>query len=151
MKLYLKRLILIVCALCSPTLALASTAPAISITPGYTTIGVSTSLQYTATVTGLSNTAVTWEVNGIVGGNATLGTISTSGLYKAPATIPAAEILIEAVASNKTTIADVYVVIQPVGPAISAVSAEPDSRWKLYGNCPRAVGLCVLPRSITAR
>jgi hypothetical protein len=31
---------------------------------------------------------VTWSVNGAVGGNATLGTISSTGLYAAPTTIP---------------------------------------------------------------
>ncbi len=45
-------------------------------------------LQYTATVTGTSNTAVTWSVNGVVGGNSTVGTISSSGLFQAPATVP---------------------------------------------------------------
>jgi hypothetical protein len=34
------------------------------------------------------DTAVTWEVNGIVAGNPTLGTISASGLYIAPRAIP---------------------------------------------------------------
>jgi hypothetical protein len=35
-------------------------------------------------VTNSLNTAVTWEVNGISGGNATVGTISNGGLYIAP-------------------------------------------------------------------
>jgi uncharacterized protein (DUF1800 family) len=44
--------------------------------------------QFTASVTGTSNTAVTWEVNNVVGGSATTGTISASGLYTAPAVMP---------------------------------------------------------------
>lgn len=44
---------------------------------------------FTATVSNASNAAVTWQVNGLTGGNATLGTISASGLYTAPATPPA--------------------------------------------------------------
>jgi hypothetical protein len=40
------------------------------------------------TVTGATNTAVNWEVNGMVGGTATTGTISASGAYKAPAQVP---------------------------------------------------------------
>ncbi len=43
---------------------------------------------FTATVSHTSNTAVTWQVNGIAGGNSTVGTISTSGAYVAPGTIP---------------------------------------------------------------
>jgi parallel beta-helix repeat protein len=44
--------------------------------------------QFTATVTGTSNTAVTWSVNGISGGNSTGGTISSAGLYTAPQDLP---------------------------------------------------------------
>jgi serine protease len=43
---------------------------------------------FTATVQNTSNTSVTWQVGGVTGGNATVGTISTSGLYTAPATVP---------------------------------------------------------------
>jgi uncharacterized protein (DUF1800 family) len=45
--------------------------------------------QFTAAVTGTSNTAVSWSVNGVAGGNATLGTISATGEYTAPTSIPA--------------------------------------------------------------
>jgi uncharacterized repeat protein (TIGR03803 family) len=45
--------------------------------------------QFTAKVTGTSKTAVNWSVNGVAGGNATVGTISAAGLYTAPATVPA--------------------------------------------------------------
>lgn len=40
--------------------------------------------QFTATVAGATDTAVTWEVNGVVGGTAATGTISDSGLFVAP-------------------------------------------------------------------
>ncbi|HEY6337205.1 MAG TPA: hypothetical protein VIW68_01805 [Candidatus Sulfotelmatobacter sp.] len=40
--------------------------------------------QFTATVTGSSNTSVTWSVDGVVNGNGTAGTI-TDGLYTPPA------------------------------------------------------------------
>jgi hypothetical protein len=52
---------------------------------------VSSTLGFTASVTGTSNTGVTWTVNGIANGNATYGTISGSGLtvtYDAPAAVP---------------------------------------------------------------
>jgi hypothetical protein len=41
--------------------------------------------QFTATVTNTTNHGVIWAVDGIVGGNSTVGTISTSGLYHPPA------------------------------------------------------------------
>ena len=32
--------------------------------------------------------SLTWTVNGVVGGNANVGTVTTKGLYKAPASLP---------------------------------------------------------------
>ena len=45
----------------------------------------------TSTVTGAGNysNAVNWLVNGIAGGNSTVGTIGSSGLYTAPVVVPA--------------------------------------------------------------
>lgn len=60
----------------------------ISISPTTAAIGLSGTVQFTAAVAFSTNTAVTWEVNGVSGGNATLGTISTAGLYTAPASLP---------------------------------------------------------------
>src|SRR3954468_14575900 len=36
----------------------------------------------------ISPNGIDWLVNGVVGGNATVGTITTGGLYSPPATIP---------------------------------------------------------------
>lgn len=60
----------------------------VRVTPTSATVGTSENLQFIATVAGSSNTAVKWFVNDIEGGNTTLGTISTNGLYTAPATPP---------------------------------------------------------------
>src|SRR5579862_7346136 len=49
-------------------------------------VAVSQTQQFTATVTGSTNTIVTWSVAGVVGGNSSVGTISTGGLYTPPAT-----------------------------------------------------------------
>jgi hypothetical protein len=63
----------------------AGTTVAISGAPSSLSVG--TSAQLTATVTGGTG-GVTWAVNGVAGGNSTVGTISSSGLYQAPATVP---------------------------------------------------------------
>jgi hypothetical protein len=42
--------------------------------------------QFTATVTGETSSAVTWQVNGVNGGSAAVGTISAAGLYTPPVT-----------------------------------------------------------------
>ena len=52
------------------------------------TVAVGQTIQFGATVSNTSNTAVSWSVNGVAGGNSTVGTISASGLYTAPATVP---------------------------------------------------------------
>src|SRR5690348_8936639 len=59
----------------------------LTITPTSATVLLGTSVQFIPTVTGSSN-AVTWSVNGIANGDATVGTISSAGLYTAPVTRP---------------------------------------------------------------
>jgi hypothetical protein len=47
-----------------------------------------TSAQLSATVINGTGSGVTWTVNGVPGGNATVGTITPAGLYRAPAKVP---------------------------------------------------------------
>lgn len=47
-----------------------------------------TAVPFTATVTGSSNTVVTWQVNGVTGGSAKTGTISSAGSYNPPHSVP---------------------------------------------------------------
>lgn len=60
----------------------------IAIAPTSATVRVRHTRQFTATVQNTPNTSVIWKVNGIAGGNATIGTISASGLYRAPNSVP---------------------------------------------------------------
>jgi serine protease len=61
----------------------------VSVTPDSVTLVAGTGTQaFTATVANSSDTRVSWSVNGIVGGNASVGTISATGSYVAPATRP---------------------------------------------------------------
>ena len=78
-------------------------ATCVVVTPNPVNVAVGAQQQFTATVTGVSNTSVTWEVNGVVGGNATVGTISTTGLFQAPATIPAPPTVTITAVSNANT------------------------------------------------
>src|SRR6516225_6011616 len=57
---------------------------AISVSPFVARVLFSGTQQFNATVQNTGNTSVTWDVNGTQGGNATVGTISSSGLYSAP-------------------------------------------------------------------
>src|SRR5438309_1132899 len=60
----------------------------VTISPTAATVAVGGTQPFTAMVQNTSNTAVTWQVNGMTGGNATVGTISSSGLYTAPGVVP---------------------------------------------------------------
>jgi hypothetical protein len=70
----------------------------VAVTPSTFTMGVGSNYQFAATVTGSSNTAVNWEVNGVAGGNSSVGTIDSTGLYIAPGTIPLEAVTVAAVA-----------------------------------------------------
>jgi hypothetical protein len=77
----------------SSTLAGCSSLPAGSIKGGNVTVTLQPSnatlstfgkQTFTPTVSGSSNTALNWQVNGVTAGSITTGTISTSGVYSAP-------------------------------------------------------------------
>jgi len=61
-----------------------SSTVAVSATPATATVALGKTQQFTASVTGSSNTAVTWSV----AGGASNGTIAATGLYTAPTTVP---------------------------------------------------------------
>ncbi len=61
--------------------------PAVTIS-GASQARLGTTVQLSATVTNTSNTAVTWQVNGVAGGSSATGTISPNGLYTPPMSIP---------------------------------------------------------------
>jgi len=56
----------------------------VAISPKRTAVTTGQKQAFTATVTGNSNTSVTWEVDTIAGGNSTVGTIDTNGNYTPP-------------------------------------------------------------------
>jgi hypothetical protein len=68
----------------------------VSVSPGQVSLGPGQSQQFSATVSGSGNNGVTWAANGVVGGNASVGTISQSGLYTAPSVTGSATITITA-------------------------------------------------------
>jgi hypothetical protein len=60
----------------------------VTISPVTFSLNVVTSIQISAVVSGGTNSVVTWQVNTITGGNDTVGTIDSNGVYYAPATVP---------------------------------------------------------------
>lgn len=62
----------------------------VNVNPATTTLKAAGGTKtFSASVGGTTNKAVSWFVNGVAGGNATVGTITTAGLYTAPAVVPA--------------------------------------------------------------
>ncbi len=110
----------------------------VSVSPPSTTLDTAGSQQFTATVTGTSNTAVNWNVNGVLGGNATVGTITSSGLYTAPATVPSPPtVTVTAVSQadpSKSDSADVRIVKPGTGAENQARQALPVELGTSGGN-----------------
>jgi hypothetical protein len=75
---------------CKKAAAPATTPPVVAITifPTATQMVLpSGTINFSETVTNTTNTAVTWEVNGNLGGDTTDGLISTTGVYTAPSAV----------------------------------------------------------------
>ena len=70
-----------------------------------------------------SGTGVTWSVNGTAGGSAMYGTITTAGLYTAPATVPAMNVVTVAATSAPSGIkgTSALTISQPI-PAVWSTS-----------------------------
>ena len=56
----------------------------VSVLPAAASVLLGEAQTFTATVSNATNTAVTWSVNGIPGGNSMVGTISAGGVYTSP-------------------------------------------------------------------
>jgi hypothetical protein len=120
----------------------------VSISPPSASLRTGLTRQFTVSVHWTDVTTVTWKVNGIVGGNATVGRIA-AGLYKAPDTVPSpAKVTVSATSiadpaafaeAAVTVIADIIVEIKKdflplqVGDKEEiAVHANDDLAWSLF-------------------
>ena len=90
--------------------------------------------QYIAKENGADiSSSAAWAVNGVNGGNSTVGTVSTSGLYSAPSAVPTPAIVTITAASNGATSGSISVTIitaiisppPPPNPMIVSFTATP--------------------------
>lgn len=90
MRLWKSSLILLGCALAGGCNSSGSKNKKLTVTvgPPAASVALQSTVQFTATVINATDTTVVWKVNDVVGGNSTVGTISTNGLYTAPAAVP---------------------------------------------------------------
>ena len=59
----------------------------LSVSPASIVLTPGATQQYSADVQGLSNASLSWEVDGVAGGNSSAGTINATGLYTAPSSL----------------------------------------------------------------
>lgn len=78
-------LFLLLCSLVGLSVS-ASAAVTVTVHPSRAPLTLTQTQQFTAVVANTTNHSVVWAVDGIVGGNSTVGTISISGFYRPPAT-----------------------------------------------------------------
>ena len=82
--------------------------------------------QFSATVSGGVSQAVTWAVNGVVGGAGVTGTISAAGLFTAPAVLPAPNTVTVSAASKFASSPGTLVetILNPIPVLTSASTAQ---------------------------
>ncbi len=101
----------------------------VTVSPVTTTLAPGDSRQFSATVTGNGSygTGVTWYVNNVAGGNATVGTISSTGQYKTPYPAPSSVTVKATSTSDTTKFGTAAVTLQApavaAGPALSIDAA----------------------------
>jgi hypothetical protein len=119
----------------------------IAISPVATVVVLSGTQQFTATVSGNSNTNVNWFVstqNGalVSGGNSTIGTISSTGLYTAPSVLPNPAIVTvtaQAAANSSATAAATVTLDSGI-----RVTISPFQILSLAASTPRLPGLSMV-------
>ncbi len=109
---------------CSGTASINSVL-AVTVSPTSASLALGATQQFSSTVTSSSNTAVTWSVNGVPGGNSTVGTISNSGLYAAPSVISPGSVSVTAASqADSTKQASASVAVRQQVLAVAAAPAQ---------------------------
>ena len=106
-----------------------------SISPGAVALSLGQSTQFQATLPGKSGSE-TWSVNGIAGGNATVGTITSTGLYTAPSDTDSIAVTITAASSGSSASSSATAQAYVVAPG--AVQRTQNPQVALYTITPPA-------------
>ena len=102
-------------------------AQTITVTPAEPYVGVGFTQQFSAAVRGLTPSTVTWSLAGMAPlNNPRLGTITSAGLYTAPATPPAQNpVTVQATGSDGKTVGIAYVLVEGFGPTLTSIAPSP--------------------------
>ena len=107
----------------SATITVSSAAPppvSVSISPATATLATGQTQSFTATVLNTTNTVVSWSVDGVAGGNSSVGTISTSGLYTAGSSAGSHQVLATSQANTSVSATAAVTVTTPATGASSS-------------------------------
>jgi hypothetical protein len=91
----------------------------VAVAPASVAVILGNTQAFAATVTNTTDTGVSWNVNGVPGGDAVVGTISAAGLYTAPGDLPAA-----GASSPQTLTANVQITAVSKGDATKSGSSS---------------------------
>jgi hypothetical protein len=132
----------------------------VSITPASAVVLLGNTQAFTASVMNSENASVTWGINGVSDGNASLGTITAAGVYTAPVDLPAGRLPTvkigaisqadpsQSASSQATVTSDVSVALTPAAASaelgaveqfhaaiVSAGHPDPAIQWSVGGAC----------------
>jgi hypothetical protein len=98
---------------------------ALAVTPLTATLGPSATQQFVASEGGVETPNVIWSVDGRVGGDTSLGTISSQGLYVAPAAVPSLRTVTVTATSRDDASVAASTLVTLRTPAIAFLAANP--------------------------
>jgi serine protease len=76
----------------------------VAVTPAIASVQTGAMQTFMAAVSNTSNTAVIWSINGVNGGNSTVGMITAAGVYTAPTSVPSpAAVTVKATSAADST------------------------------------------------
>ena len=116
-----------------------------AVSPATVNLTTGSTQTFTSSVTGAANSTLLWSVDGVTGGNASLGTISNAGLYSTGTTLGAHIVTATAVANGE--VQNGLVVVAPLFPSphlqgtFFTRDTYTDSQWQAAFGVMRAVGM----------
>lgn len=100
-------------------------AVAVYVSPSSVSVRVGASRPFAAAVRGTTNSLVTWKVNGVTGGNSTIGTVTSAGIYTAPVSVPSqSKVTVSATSAAESTVV-ASASVQLLNPVPTITSFEP--------------------------
>ena len=96
----------------------------VTITPTSASAALGAITQYSAKVQNVSDQVVVWSVNGVPGGNSTVGTITPGGLYTAPLLLPNPAVVTIAAAADADSSKSSSVLETLIPPVVITISPK---------------------------